>query len=58
MYVVDLERHNDGEDGLVGPFQNRAMADLFVATIKSDFIRKYATIRPVAAVVAIEGTPE
>jgi hypothetical protein len=47
MFVVDLERHNDGEGGLVGPFTSRVEAETYVAGIASDFMRKYATIRPI-----------
>lgn len=49
IFVVDLERHNDGEDGLVGPFASRVHAEIYVAAIADEFVRKYATIRPVAA---------
>lgn len=50
MFVVDLERHSDGEDGLFGPFDSREEAVKFVDSVKSDFVRRYATIRPVRAI--------
>lgn len=46
-FVVDLERHSDGEDGLVGPFDSRRSAEEYVESIESDFERRYATIRPI-----------
>lgn len=47
LFVVDLERHNDGENGLVGPFASHAEAESYVAGIASDYMRKWATIRPI-----------
>lgn len=47
-YVVDLKRHYDGEDGLVGPFTTRETAEVFIAALPDRFIRDYATIRPIA----------
>ncbi|QAY13666.1 hypothetical protein [Mycobacterium phage Bassalto] len=50
MIVVDLERHSDGESGLVGPFPDRPAAETFVASIEDRFVREYATIREVTEV--------
>lgn len=47
MFVVDLKRHYDGEDGLVGPFYLRQNAEAYVATLTDNFVRKYATVRNV-----------
>lgn len=47
MIVVDLERHNDGESGLVGPFDSRQAAEEYIA-LQSDFVRRWARIRPVS----------
>ncbi|ABD58550.1 hypothetical protein PBI_PIPEFISH_53 [Mycobacterium phage Pipefish] len=47
LVVVDLERHNDGESGLVGPFEDRDAAERFIAGIPSEFERRYATVREV-----------
>lgn len=50
MFVVDLKRHNDGEDGLVGPFHSRDAAEAFVATLDNKFgLRDWACVRPVEA---------
>ena len=47
MIVVDLKRHYDGEDGLVGPFDDREAAQTFIDSIDDQYERKWATIRPV-----------
>lgn len=47
MFVVDLKRHYDGEDGLVGPFCVRQDAEAYVATLTDNYVRKYATVRGV-----------
>lgn len=47
MYVVDLARHNDGEEGLVGPFGTRPAAEYFIESLEDKFVQRYATIRPV-----------
>lgn len=49
MIVVDLERHNDGEGGLVGPFDSRQAAEEYIALLSDDFARRWATIRTVSA---------
>lgn len=46
-HVVDLKRHNDGEDGIVGTFHSRTAAQLYVDGITDQFVARYATIRPI-----------
>lgn len=50
MIVVDLKRHYDGEDGLVGPFNSRDEAQSYIDGLTDRFVREYAAIRPVAPI--------
>lgn len=46
-FVVDLERHNDGKDGLVGPFHDPVAAQAYIDRIPERLVRDYAVIRPI-----------
>lgn len=50
MIVVDLKRHYDGENGLVGPFNSRDEAQSYIDGLPDRFVREYAAIRPVAPI--------
>lgn len=45
VFVVDLDRYNDGEDGLVGPFYSRTNAQIYIDSIADKHIREWATTR-------------
>jgi hypothetical protein len=49
MFVVDLARHHDGQDGLVGPFESHDLAKNYIDSLTDGFVRRYATIRPIHA---------
>lgn len=45
LMVVDLKRHYDGEDGLVGPFSTREAAQTHIDDCDT-YERQWAVIRP------------
>jgi hypothetical protein len=50
MFAVDTKRHNDGEEGLIGPFYSRQSAEEFIRGMADNYERKWAIVRPLASV--------
>lgn len=47
MFVVDTQRYNDCDEGLVGPFDTEQRALDYIATIPNKHDRNWAAVRPI-----------
>lgn len=50
LHVVDLKRHHDGEDGIVGPFSCYTAAEQYIEAMTDQWLKRWATIRPINAI--------